>query len=120
MPTTSARPPAAATTSRVSPSSCTSHMRIAASTPASDLGGVDRRRVDALSVGGGDERHAGFAQRALAQGGALLLADQAGHADDHEQEQEDRAALSTLQCRPALAAECLHQPHAGGSEGRPW
>ena len=48
------------------------------------------RRVELVALGRADERGAGAAQHALACGGALLLADEAGHAGHDEDEEDDR------------------------------
>ena len=47
-------------------------------------------RVELVALGRADERGAGAAQHALARGGALLLADEAGHAGHDEDEEDDR------------------------------
>ena len=81
----------AAATIRSAPSS--SERRARSSSPARELVGRRHgRRVDLVALGRGHERGAGAAQHALAVEGALLLADEAGHARDDEAEQDDRRA----------------------------
>ena len=53
-------------------------------------GGDERRAADVVAAGGGDEVGAGGAEDLLAGHRALLLAHEAGHAGDHEAEQDDR------------------------------
>ena len=53
-------------------------------------GGDERGAADLLAAGGGDEVGARGAEDPLAGHRALLLAHEAGHAGDHEPEQEDR------------------------------
>ena len=53
-------------------------------------GGGERRVADVLAAGGGDEVGARGAEDPLARDGALLLADEAGHARHHEAEEDDR------------------------------
>ena len=52
--------------------------------------GHQRGAVDLLAAGGGHQRGAGRAERALAGDGALLLAHEAGHARHDEAEEHDR------------------------------
>ena len=56
------------------------------------LDGLDGRRVDLLEPGGSHQGEPGVPQGALAGDDALLLADEARHARDHEQEQHHRCA----------------------------
>ena len=71
--------------------------------------------VQLLSTGSRYELHSGTTQSALARGGALLLAHEAGHAGDHEQEEHSRRRD---QDEPVDVGERLPDANPGSDEAR--